>query len=93
MMCYCLQSQCIRTKKARLINRQITPYQNLLNRDFNASMPNPKWCIDITQLYADGKKLYMCSIIDPYDCSIVGHSISGREHVAGEGVTQTGTEI
>jgi len=77
-----MQSQCIRTNKARLINRQIAPYQNLLNRDFNASLPNQKWCIDITQLYADGKKLYMCAIIDLYDRSIVGYSISDRENMS-----------
>ena len=79
---YGLQSQCIRTKKARLINRQIAPYHNLLNRDFNAELPNQKWCIDITQLYVDGKKLYLCAIIDLYDRSIVGHCISSRENMS-----------
>jgi len=79
---YGLQSRCIRTRKARLINRQISPYQNLLNRDFDASLPNQKWCIDITQFHADGKKLYMCAIIDLYDRSIVGHSISDRENMS-----------
>ena len=78
---YGLQSQCIRTKKARLINRQITPYQNLLNRDFSASLPNQKWCINITQFYADGKKLYMCAIIDLYGRSIVDHSISEKDNM------------
>ena len=79
---YGLQSQCIRTRKARLINRQIASYQNLLCRDFNAKSPNQKWCIDITQFYAKGKKLYMCAVIDLYDRSIVGYGISDRENMS-----------
>ena len=79
---YSLQSQCIRTRKARLINRQIAPYKNLLARDFNAEFPNQKWCIDITQFYANGKKLYMRAVIDLYDRYIVGYGISDRENMS-----------
>lgn len=77
---YGLLSQCVRTKKARLIQREINVYQNLLRRDFSAFLPNQKWCIDITQLNASNKKIYMCAIIDLFDRSIVAYRISDRQN-------------
>lgn len=77
---YGLLSQCVRTKKAHLIQREINVYQNLLRRDFSASLPNQKWCIDITQLNAANKKIYMCAIIDLFDRSIVAYRISDRQN-------------
>ena len=53
-------------------------FDNLLNRDFTASKPNEKWCIDFTYLHTqnDGK-CYNCTILDLYDRSIVA-SVTGK---------------
>lgn len=48
--------------------------ENILNRDFNADKPNQKWCTDVTEFkYGNGKKAYLCAIIDLHDNSIVSH--------------------
>ena len=53
---------------------------NLLERNFTAQAPNQKWCIDTTIIKAPKSRteLYLCSIMDLYDRSIVGCTISKR---------------
>lgn len=53
---------------------------NKLSRDFNASRSNEKWCTDITEIKYKGisSKLYISSIMDLYDRSIVGLCVSTR---------------
>lgn len=47
-------------------------FSNIINREFDASRPNEKWCTDFTYLFMDdGRKRYNCSIIDLYDKSAV----------------------
>lgn len=49
---------------------------NLLRRNFNTDVPNKKWSIDISYIFArDGLK-YLCAIKDMYDKSIVSYNIS-----------------
>ena len=49
---------------------------NLLRRNFITNMPNKKWSIDISYVYAvDGLK-YLCAIKDMYDKSIVAYKVS-----------------
>lgn len=49
---------------------------NLLHRNFNTNMPNKKWSIDISYIFArDGLK-YLCAIKDMYDKSIISYKIS-----------------
>lgn len=71
----------IRRKKSKYIKSkpEITS-ENLLNRDFNASMPNEKWATDVTEFKVIGstQKLYLSAIIDLYDRSIVSHVVSSR---------------
>ena len=77
---YGLLSRSVRTKKAHLINQEIKPYRDLIKRDFCASRPNEKWCIDITQLNASNGKLYLCAIIDLFDRSIVSYQTSLKQN-------------
>ncbi|MRM99608.1 DDE-type integrase/transposase/recombinase, partial [Lactobacillus taiwanensis] len=51
---------------------------NVLNRNFNASKPNEKWCTDITEekIPGTGKKIYLCTIFDLYDRYPVGYALS-----------------
>ena len=49
---------------------------NLLHRNFITNMPNKKWSIDISYIFAvDGLK-YLCAIKDMYDKSIVAYKVS-----------------
>lgn len=53
--------------------------ENLLNRKFQADVPNEKWVTDVTEFkYGHGQKAYLSAILDLHDNSIVsyvlGHS-------------------
>ena len=54
--------------------------ENILARDFSANYPNEKWLTDVTEFKIIGqkKKIYLCSILDLYDKSIVAYTISFR---------------
>ena len=49
---------------------------NILNRKFKATKPNQKWVTDVTEFKVNGKKVYLSPMIDLYDRSVVGYSIS-----------------
>ena len=51
---------------------------NLLERNFEATMPNQKWVTDITEFSLFGQKLYLSPILDLYSRDIVSYSISDR---------------
>lgn len=71
----------IRRKKSKYIKSkpEITA-ENLLNRDFHASMPNEKWATDVTEFKVIGstQKVYLSAIIDLYDRSIVSYILNTR---------------
>lgn len=54
--------------------------ENILAREFTASKPNEKRLSDVTEFKIHGskQKLYLCSILDLYDNSIVAYMISRR---------------
>lgn len=54
--------------------------ENILSRDFSANYPNEKWLTDVTEFKVIGQKhkIYLCSILDLYDKSIVSYTISFR---------------
>jgi transposase InsO family protein len=77
---------CLYRKKKHYNYRRSTPEEtadNILNRDFNASHPNEKWVTDITEIKCPGlnQKIYVSSILDLYDRSIVACQISLRNDV------------
>lgn len=46
--------------------------ENVMNRKFQAEVPNQKWCTDVTELkHGNGRKAYLSAIIDGYDNSVV----------------------
>lgn len=51
---------------------------NLLNRDFEATLPNQKWVTDITEFSLFGQKLYLSPILDLYSRDIIAYTISSR---------------
>ena len=54
--------------------------ENILSRDFTSNYPNEKWLTDVTEFKVIGQKqkIYLCSILDLYDKSIVAYSTSFR---------------
>ena len=48
---------------------QVHKYQNLLNREFNATHPNQKWVTDISYIHTKEGVLYLSMIRDLYDRS------------------------
>jgi len=51
---------------------------NLLNRDFTATVPNEKWLTDITEFQIPAGKVYLSPMIDCLDGMVVSWSISTR---------------
>lgn len=51
---------------------------NLLQRKFNATMPNQKWVTDITEFALNGNKLYLSVLLDLYNREIISYNISGH---------------
>lgn len=51
-------------------------YPNLLNRDFNAILPNRKWVTDLSELNVEGVKFYVSAIMDLYNREIIAFVVS-----------------
>ena len=51
---------------------------NLMERNFEAKMPNQKWVTDVTEFHLFGQKLYLSPILDLCSRDIVSYSISAR---------------
>ena len=52
---------------------------NLLDRQFNAELPNQKWAVDITYIPTDEGWLYLAGVMDLCSRKIVGWSMA--EHM------------
>lgn len=67
----------VRMKKYRSYKGEVGKVApNLLNRDFEATMPNQKWVTDITEFSLFGQKIYLSPILDLYSRDIVSYTIS-----------------
>ena len=51
---------------------------NLLERDFEAVLPNQKWVTDVTEFSLFGQKLYLSPILDLCSRDIVSYTISDK---------------
>lgn len=72
---YGLQSV-IRRKYIYKGSQKFFKYDNMLNRNFVANMPNQKWTTDITYIITKQGRLYLSVIKDTYDSYIVAYVIS-----------------
>jgi putative transposase len=73
----------IRSKVARKFRPRTTDSRhccpvapNVLDRDFEAKLPNQKWCVDITYVPTDEGTLYLAAVIDLCSRKIVGWSMA-----------------
>ena len=49
--------------------------ENIINRDFTATVPNQKWTTDITEFNLFVTKLYLSPILDMYNDEIISYTI------------------
>ena len=66
----------VRMKKYRSYKGEVGKIApNLLERNFEAQMPNQKWVTDVTEFSLFGQKLYLSPILDLYSRDIVSYAI------------------
>lgn len=53
-------------------------FDNILNRDFNATSINQKWVSDITYIHTDEGWMYLAVVLDVYSRAVIGWSINKR---------------
>ncbi len=53
-------------------------YPNLLNRDFNSDSPNQKWVMDLSEIKAEGAKLFISAIVDLFNRELIGMAVGSR---------------
>ncbi|AHH20356.1 integrase catalytic domain-containing protein [Nocardia nova SH22a] len=66
--------------KKRGLNRKAGPpvHDDLVGRNFGATVPNATWLTDITEHATSEGKLYLCAVKDVFSNRIVGYSIDSR---------------
>ena len=62
-------------------NHRLPVAQNLLDRQFHAPLPNPKWSVDITYIPTDEGWMYLAGVIDLCSRRIVGWSMADHMKV------------
>jgi putative transposase len=73
------KSKVVKKYKATTNSKHNLPVaENLLNRDFTASLPNQKWVSDLTYIPTDEGWLYVAGIMDLYGREIVGWAMGER---------------
>jgi len=59
-------------------NHSLPVAENLLNREFEAELPNQKWVSDITYIPTDEGWLYLAGVLDLHGREMVGWAMSDR---------------
>lgn len=77
---YNLLSAVPETKKDKNISKGIAHFNNLIDGDFTADLPNKKWCTDITTIHTKEGKLFLSAIEDLYDRFIVSYETSSSQN-------------
>lgn len=79
-----IQSVLRKKKKTYVKSSPEVAAENILNREFEATKPNEKWCADITETKIPGteKKVYISTILDLYDRFPVGYGVGLRNDVS-----------
>ncbi|MHC5311078.1 IS3 family transposase [Myroides sp. LJL116] len=49
---------------------------NILNREFQAKVPNEKWATDLTEFKVNGMKVFLSPIIDLFNGEIISYSLT-----------------
>lgn len=59
-------------------NHEHPVFENKLNREFSATLPNHKWLCDITYIHTDEGWLYLSAVMDVWSRKIVGWAMSEK---------------
>lgn len=78
---YGLLSQIRRRRKYTYYSDYLHRYDNLLNRDFKAERPNQKWVTDISYIQTNQGVLYLSTIKDLFDNSIVAYNTGTEQTI------------
>ena len=78
---YDLLSEIRRQRKWRQMSTQLHKYDNLLNREFHADLPNHKWVTDISYIRTRQGVLYLSIIRDLFDNSIIAYKTGTTQSV------------
>jgi len=78
---YGLLSQIRRRRKYTYYSDYLHRYDNVLNRNFKADRPNKKWVTDISYIQTNQGILYLSTIKDLFDNSIVAYEIGTEQTV------------
>lgn len=54
-------------------------YRNRLKREFQQEHPNQAWVSDITMLYVNYERYYLCVIIDLFSRKVIAHEIDNNQ--------------
>ena len=68
--------QSVGVNAKRTYTSEIRIKRNLLNQNFNVDAPNRVWVGDITQFWWDGKRFYICVVLDLFSRKIVAYKVS-----------------
>ena len=79
---YNILAEIRRPRKWVQMGQQMHKYENLLNRDFHADVPNQKWVTDISYIHTDEGVIYLSMIRDLYDNSIVAYKTAVQQTVS-----------
>ena len=61
-------------------NHDLPVHENVLDRDFLATLPNQKWVTDITYIHTDEGFLYLAGVVDLFSRKIVGWCMKDSLH-------------
>ena len=78
---YGLWAEIRRRRQWVQVGQQLHKYENLLKRPFQADWPNSKWVTDISYIHTKEGVLYLSTIRDLYDNSIVAYKIGTQQTV------------
>ncbi len=79
---YGLLADIRRPRKWVQLGQQVHKYENLLNRNFQANLPNTKWVTDISYIKTNEGTLYLSMVRDLYDNSIVAYKTAAQQTVS-----------
>ncbi|UQS85601.1 IS3 family transposase [Apilactobacillus apisilvae] len=68
----------IKRKRSHRPGNPFKQFDNIINRDWNISLPNRKLTTDITYIPCGNKMLYLSTIMDSFNSEIIAHKISNH---------------
>lgn len=78
---YGLLSEIRRRRKYKQMGENLHRYENILNREFDATKPNQKWVTDISYIHTGQGVLYLSIIRDLFDRSIIAYKTGTEQSV------------